>query len=158
MIVPSMLFDEFDFFPVFPLEYMLSDKKGDDAERKLFGHRGKNLMSTDIKEKGDNYEMQVDLPGFKKEDVSVVLKDGYLTVSAAKECENEESECGENGKEVKYLFRERCAGSCSRNYYIGEQYEKDDVKANFKHGILTIALPKKEKNELCKKDCIEIGD
>ena len=99
-----------------------------------------NLMKTDIKEMKDGYELEIDLPGFKKDEVTAELKDGYLTVSAAKGLDQDEQE-KETGR---YIRRERYAGACQRSYYVGEDITEEDIKAEFKHGILKLFVPKKE--------------
>ena len=106
----------------------------------LYGKHAKNLMKTDIRETEDSYELDVDLPGFKKDEVSIDLKDGYLTISAAKGLDQDEKE-KESGR---YIRRERYAGACSRSFYVGEGVTEEDIKAEFKHGILTLVVPKKE--------------
>lgn len=98
-----------------------------------------NVMRTDIKETDSSYELDIDLPGYKKEDVQAELKDGYLTISAKMNTVKEEKD--QNGK---YLRKERYSGSCSRSFYVGEQIEQQDIKAKFEDGILKISVPKKE--------------
>ena len=138
MLMPSIfgenLFDDF-FTP-----FYYDDKDTKNAEKKLYGRRGQNLLKTDIREMKDGYELIVDVPGFKKEEVKVALKDGYLTVSAAKGLDQDEQE-KETGR---YIRRERYAGACQRSYYVGEDITEEDIKAEFKHGILKLFVPKKE--------------
>ena len=98
-----------------------------------------NVMKTDIKENDKGYELDVDLPGYKKEDVKAELKDGYLTISASNDNTKEEKD--EDGK---YIRKERYAGACERSFYVGDNIEQEDVKAEFKHGILKLFVPKKE--------------
>lgn len=98
-----------------------------------------SVMSTDVKETETGYELDVDLPGYKKENVQVALKDGCLTVTA-KTAENKE-EKDENGK---YIRRERYSGTCSRSFYVGEEIEQSDIKARFEDGILKLSVPKKD--------------
>ena len=98
-----------------------------------------NLMRTDIKENEEGFELEVELPGYKKDDVKVHLKDGYLTVSASKQENNDVKD--DNGK---YLRRERYSGSMSRRYYVGDQIQQDDIKAKFEDGILKLTIPKEE--------------
>lgn len=135
MLRPSIfndnLFDDFFEFPFFD----------DKAERKLYGHHANNLMKTDIKEHQDGYELEIDLPGFHKDEIQAELKDGYLTISAAKQLNQDEKE-KETGK---YIRRERYTGSCQRSFYVGEAVTQEDIKAEFKHGILRLFVPKKEK-------------
>lgn len=94
-------------------------------------------MKTDIKETDSSYEMDIDLPGFKKEDVSAKLENGYLTITAAKGVDKDEK--NENGV---YIRRERYSGECSRTFYIGEAVKEEDIKARFEDGILKISVPK----------------
>lgn len=134
MLRPSIfndnLFDDFFEFPFF-------DER---AERKLYGHNAKNIMKTDIKEHKEGYELEIDLPGFHKNEIQAELKDGYLTISAAKQLNQDEKE-KESGK---YIRRERYTGSCQRSFYVGEDITQEDIKAEFKHGILKLFVPKKE--------------
>jgi HSP20 family molecular chaperone IbpA len=97
------------------------------------------LMQTDVEEKGDGYEITMNLPGFKKEDVKGEIKDGYLTVTASTNTSNDEKD-----KDGKFIRRERYSGTCSRSFYVGEDVTEDDIKAKFKDGVLKIAVPKKE--------------
>ena len=129
------LFD--DFFNDFPF---YDDNAGQKIEKKLYGRHGQNLMKTDIKETDAGYELEIDLPGFTKDEVSAELNNGYLTVSAAKGLDQDEQE-KETGR---YIRRERYAGACQRSYYVGEDITEEDIKAEFKHGILKLFVPKKE--------------
>lgn len=140
MLLPRVfsedLFDDLfeDDFPFF------DNRAGRDVEKKLYGRRAKNLMKTDIKELEGAYELIVDLPGFKKEEVQVALEKGYLTISAAKGLDKDEQE-KESGR---YIRRERYAGACQRSFYVGEHLTQEDIKGEFKHGILKLTIPKKE--------------
>lgn len=96
-------------------------------------------MRTDVKERDGGYELHIELPGYKKEDVKAELKDGYLMINASTRSENEENNSGE-----KYIRRERFYGSCSRCFFVGEAVEQDDIKAKFEDGILKVFIPKKE--------------
>lgn len=95
------------------------------------------VMNTDVREKDGSFELDIDLPGYKKEDVKAELKDGYLTVSAVRKSEDEE-------KDGKFIRRERFYGSCSRSFYVGEAISQEDIKAKFEDGILKLSVPKKE--------------
>lgn len=106
----------------------------------LYGKHAKNLMKTDIREKEDGYELAVDLPGFKKDEIKVSLEDGYLTIEAAKGLDEDEQE----KKTGKYIRKERYAGACQRSFYVGDNLTQEDIKGEFKHGILTLNVPKKE--------------
>ena len=103
----------------------------------LFGKHAKNLMKTDVRETADSYEIDVDLPGFRKDELDVDLKDGYLTISASKGLDKDEKD-----KKGRYIRQERYAGSLSRSFYVGDQVEAKDVSAKFEDGILRITLPK----------------
>ena len=135
MLMPSIfgesLFDDFDNLMNFSFP---------DVDKTLYGKHVKNMMKTDVKEKDNGYEVAIDLPGFKKDEVTAELNDGYLTVSAAKGLDQDEQE-KETGK---YIRRERYAGACQRSYYVGEDITEEDIKAEFKHGILKLFVPKKE--------------
>jgi HSP20 family protein len=143
MLMPSIfgenLFD--DFFGDFPFYY--DDRAMKDAEKKLYGHKANHVMKTDIKEMNNGYELIVDLPGFKKDEVHAALENGYLTISAEKGLDKDEKE-KETGR---YIRRERYAGACSRSFYVGKEVHQDDIKAEFKHGILTLFVPKKQSQQ-----------
>ena len=136
MLMPSIfndnLFDDFFNLPFY------DDKADRKIQRKLYGHHAGNLMKTDIKEKKDGYELEIDLPGFKKDEVTAELNDGYLTVSAAKGLDQDEQE-KETGK---YIRRERYSGSCSRSFYVGDGVKQEDIKAKFEDGTLKLFVPK----------------
>ena len=117
----------------------------------LYGKNAKNLMKTDVRETENTYEVDVDLPGFKKDEISVDLKDGYLTISAAKGLDKDQKE--QNGK---YIRQERYAGAMSRSFYVGD-VQPEQVSAKYEDGILQISLPKVEKKELPKSTTIAIG-
>ena len=138
MLMPSIfgedLFD--DFMKDFPF---YNDKDMKKMEKKPYGRRGRNLMKTDIREKDDSYELEMDLPGFTKDEVKASLENGYLTISAAKGLDKDEKE-KETGK---YIRRERYAGACQRTFYVGEDVTQEDIKGEFKHGILKLTIPKK---------------
>ena len=110
------------------------------AQKKLYGHNEKKLMLTDIKESDKGYELEMDLPGFKKEEIKASIENGYLIISAEKGLEQDEKV--NEGK--KYIRRERYTGSCQRAFYVGDEIEQGDIKASFKHGILRLDIPKKQ--------------
>ena len=134
MLMPSIfndnLFDDFFDFPFYD----------DRAEKKLYGHHAANLMKTDIQEHDDGYTLEMDLPGFKKDEIQIELNNGYMTISAAKGLDEDEKD----KKSGKYIRRERYTGSCQRSFYVGEDVTEEDIKAEFKHGILKLFVPKKE--------------
>lgn len=128
MLLPSIfgdnLFDDFmdDFFPAVQRKPVKSIQ---------------TIMKTDIKETADNYELGIELPGFKKEDVKIKLNDGYLTVSASSETSEEEKD-----KDGKFIRRERYTGAMTRSFFVGKGLTEEDIKAKFENGVLTVALPK----------------
>ena len=138
MLMPSIfndnLFDNFFDFPFY------DDRAERQAEKKLYGHRAANLMKTDIKETEGGYELEMDLPGFTKDEIKVSLENGYMTISAAKGLDKDE----QDKKSGRYIRKERYAGSCERSFYVGEDITEEDIKGEFKHGILKLFVPKKE--------------
>lgn len=119
----------------------------------FFTEHESKIMKTDIKEKTDKYLIGIELPGYQKENIKIDVEDGYLTVHAEIDSDNEEKEEG------KFVRRERYVGSCSRSFYVGNEVKSEDIKASFKNGILKIEVPKKEyKKELPEKKYIEIED
>ena len=137
-MVPSIfgenLFDEF-FGNAFD-DYMK------DTQRALYGKHSKNLMKTDVKETDESYEVDIDLPGFQKDEVSLDLKNGYLTVSAAKGLDKDEED-----KKGRYNRQERYAGSCSRSFYVGD-IRPEDIKAKYEAGVLRLSVPKENTRKL----------
>ena len=136
MMMPSIfresLFDDLMegfSFPAFP-----------DIDRALYGKHAWNLMKTDVKETDTGYEVDIDLPGFKKEEVNASLENGYLTIRAAKRLDKDEKD----KKTGTYIRKERYSGSCQRSFYVGDDITEDDIKGAFKHGILRLTVPKKE--------------
>ena len=132
MLLPSIfgenLFDDWFDLPDF--------RDLDRVEKKLYGKHAAHLMKTDVHEQEDHYEVDMDLPGFKKEEIKLELNGGYLTVSAKKEHEQENK-----GKAIR---RERYSGSMQRSFYVGENLTEEDIKAKFEHGVLSLTVPKKE--------------
>ena len=123
MLLPSIfgenLFD--DFFDDVPF---FDNRAENQIEKKLYGRHAHNVMKTDIKETDDNYELIVDLPGFKKDEIKVSLEDGYLTIEAAKGLDEDEQE----KKTGKYIRKERYAGACQRSFYVGDNLTQEDIK------------------------------
>ena len=158
MLMPSLFHENFDLFDRFYQDpwFGFNNREWKDMEKKLYGHRAQNVMSTDIKETETGYEMEIDLPGFRKDEVSVELNEGYLTISAAKGLDKNEAESEEEAKKGNYIRRERYSGACQRSFYVGEGLTREDIKASFKHGILTLTIPKKEAKQVETKKYIEI--
>ena len=129
MLMPSIfgenLFDDWMGF-AFP-----------DIDKTLYGRSAQNVMKTDVKETDQGYEVDMELPGFKKEDIHAQLKDGYLTINATKNVNNDEKD--ENGK---YIRKERYSGSMSRQFYVGDHVTEADIHARFEDGMLKLSLPK----------------
>ena len=117
----------------------------------LYGKHAKNLMKTDVRETEGTYELDVDLPGFTKDEVNVELKNGYLTIQASKGLDKEQSD-----KKGKYIRQERYAGACSRTFYVGEDVEPEDVTAKFESGILQISVPKETRKPEVKSTSVSI--
>ena len=124
---------------------------GTDVEKKLYGKNAARVMKTDLKEHEDGYELSVDLPGFKKDQIQLQLSNGYLTVSAAKGIEEEGKD-----KKGRLVHQERFSGSMSRSYYVGENLEEEDIKAKFENGVLTLDFPKVEQKKLPERKTIQI--
>jgi len=137
MMIPRSNFDLFD------------DIFGDSFFRK----DESKMMRTDIRETDTGYVIDIDLPGYSKEDIKIDVTDGYLTINAKT---NQEKKDDKNGK---YVRRERFFGECSRSFYVGEDLEAEDIKAAFKNGILSLEIPKiDESKKLPEKKYIEISD
>lgn len=116
-------------FPAFP-----------DVDKILYGKNAKNLMKTDVKENGEDYIVDIDLPGFQKEEIQMQLDNGYLTVSASKSFDKDQSNESSN-----YVRRERYAGNMSRSFYVGSHVKEEDIHPRYENGILTFSLPKEKK-------------
>ena len=124
MLVPRRNFDLFDDF----------------FDDNFFNKKEKNLMKTDIKEKKDKYTIEMDLPGFEKENIKLELNNGYLTISGKQENKIDE-------EEEKYVHKERFYGECTRSFFVGDNIKEEDIDAEFKNGTLKIDIPKKEEQK-----------
>ena len=137
-IFGQSLFDDFfDSFFDFPV---IDDRAMQKAQKKLYGRNAANMMKTDVQEHDDHYEVDIDLPGFKKDEISLELKDGYLVINATKGLDKEEKD----QKTQKYVRRERYAGSLSRSFFIGEDVKQEDIHAKYESGVLKLSIPKTE--------------
>ena len=117
----------------------------------LYGKHAQHMMKTDVKELDDSYEVDVDLPGFKKDEIHLELNNGYLTISTEKTLEKDNE-----GKKGKMLRQERYAGVMQRSFYVGDSVTETDVKASYESGVLHIRVPKKEAQKLPEKNTILI--
>ena len=135
MMMPSIfgenLFD--DFMNDFPFEKHFFGERNP-----LYGKHAKNIMKTDVKETDNSYELDIDLPGFKKEDINVQLDNGYLTIAASKSLEKEDEH-----EKSHYIRQERYSGSMSRSFYVGNDVKQEEIHARYEDGILKLAVPKK---------------
>ena len=136
------LFDDWFDFP--------SLRELRNIDRRLYGRNASHEMKTDVKEHEDHYEVDIDLPGFKKDEIQLSLENGYLTVTAAKGVEKDEENKG------KLIRQERWAGTLQRSFYVGEVLEETDIGARFENGVLSLNIPKKEEKKLPEKKTIMI--
>ena len=134
MLMPSVFGENlFDDFMDFPFDSFWNRKDP------LYGKHAKNMMKTDVRETDDSYELDIDLPGFKKEEITAKLENGYLTVSASRGLDKDKQD-----QKGNYIRRERYAGAMSRSFYIGGSITQDEIKARFENGILQLSIPKKD--------------
>ena len=146
MLMPSIfgenLFDDFDRW---------MDTSFRDVDKALYGKHAKNMMKTDVKETDKGYEVDMDLPGFKKDEIQLELNDGYLTISAEKGLDKDEE-----NENKHYLRRERYAGGMSRSFYVGEGITEKDIHAKYEYGILKLSIPKEQPKTVPEKHLISI--
>ena len=142
MLMPSIFGDDlFDDFMRFPTERQANRTQA-----------AAELMRTDVRDVDGNYELYIDLPGYKKEDLKIHLKEGYLTITASRQIENDE-----NNTEGKYVRRERYMGSCSRSFFVGKNLHQDNIRAKYENGVLKVTFPKEEnRKEIEEKKYISI--
>ena len=114
-----------------------------EVEKALYGKHASHEMKTDVRETDSGYEVDIDLPSFKKDEINIQLDNGYLSISAAKGLDKDEQD-----KEGKYIRKERYAGSMSRSFYVGNAITQDDIKAKYESGILRLSVPKKAAEEI----------
>ena len=152
MLMPRIFGDDFfgdDFFDDWMRRPM--DRALPDVEHKLYGKHAGRVMRTDIREHEDRYEVEIDLPGFKKDEIELSLEKGYLTVSAAKGLDQDKTD-----KKGKIIRQERFAGAMQRSFYVGTGLTEEDIKAKFEDGVLTLNVPKKTAPKLPEKKTILI--
>ncbi len=135
------LFDDFWGYPTRELA---------NIDKHLYGKNARHLMKTDVHETETDFEMDMDLPGFKKDQIKINLENGYLTIAASKEHDNEKKRLG------KVIRQERYAGAMQRSFYVGDGVKVEDVKAKFEDGVLKLTIPKKELKELPSNTTIAI--
>lgn len=121
------------------------------ADRALYGKHAQNMMKTDVKETEEGYEVDIDLPGFKKDEIHLELNDGYLTISTEKSLEKEDK-----NKKGRMLRQERYAGVMQRSFYVGDAITEEDVKASYESGVLHLMIPKKDAPKAPEKKTIQI--
>lgn len=121
------------------------------STRPVYGKQARSLMRTDIREHDNDYEINVELPGCKKEDIHLTLEDGYLTISAQQNSSHDQKD--EQGRVIR---QERYTGSMARSFYVGDNLTEEDIKAKFENGVLTLTMPKKDAKELPQKKTITI--
>ncbi len=147
MLAPSIfeenLMDDMFGFPEF--------KELDNMEKKLYGRHAGRMMKTDVREKDDSYEVVIDLPGFKKEEITAELDNGYLVISASKGLDKDESD-----KKGRLIRKERYSGAMQRSFYVGENITEEDIKASYRHGVLKLNIPKKTQQNIPDKNMIAI--
>ena len=147
MMMPSIFGENlFDDWMDFPFENEFFGKKNP-----LYGKHAKNMMKTDVRETDNSYEVDIDLPGFKKDEISVELKDGYLTINAAKGLDKDQKD-----KDGSYIRRERYAGSMTRSFFVGNGITKEEIHAKYENGILMLSVPKKAAKAVENNHCISI--
>lgn len=122
-----------------------------EVDKKLFGKHAAHVMKTDVHEHDEGYEVDIDLPGFKKDEISISLENGVLTVAAAKGLDETE-----NDKKGKLIRQERYMGSMQRSFYVGKNLTEDEIKARFEDGVLRLSIPKKDEKKLPEKKTIMI--
>ena len=120
-------------------------------EHVLYGRNAQHMMNTDVKETDEGYEVDVDLPGFKKEEIKLNLENGYLTIATEKALEKKQE-----NKKGKVLRQERYTGTMQRSFYVGETVTEEDIKAKYENGVLSLKIPKKEQQKVNEKKQILI--
>ena len=146
MLLPSIfgesLLDDWMEFPKFEIP---------DVDRKLYGKNASHVMKTDVHEADNGYEVDIDLPGFKKDEINLSLENGYLSVSAAKSHNDDKTD-----RKGKLIRQERYMGSMQRSFYVGDAITEEDIKAKFEDGVLKLDIPKKEAPKVPEKKLIAI--
>ncbi|MCR4691979.1 MAG: Hsp20/alpha crystallin family protein [Lachnospiraceae bacterium] len=148
MLLPRVfgedLFDEWMDFP--------GMRSFGDIDKKLYGKNAARVMKTDVHEREDGFQLSIDLPGFKKEEISLTLENGYLNVSATKGLDEEHKD-----KHGKLIRQERYSGSMQRSFYVGDAITEEDIQAKYENGVLCLSIPKKEPQQVAAKKTIAIA-
>lgn len=147
MLMPRIFDDDFfEDWIHWPVSRSLAD-----TEKQLYGKRAPHVMRTDIREQEDHYDVDIDLPGFKKEEIDLSLEKGYLTVSATKGVDKDETD-----RQGRLIRQERYAGAMQRSFYVGTALTEEEIKARFEDGVLKLLVPKKTAPKLPEKRSILI--
>lgn len=149
MLYPT-IFNDSLFDDLFDITFPMVRDMGD-VDKKLYGKHAAHVMKTDVHEHDEGYEVDIDLPGFKKDEITLSLENGCLTVSAAKGIDESEKD-----KKGKLIRQERYMGSMQRSFYVGKNITDEDIKAKFEDGVLKLSIPKKEEKKLPEKKTIMI--
>ena len=142
MLMPKVFRREENLFDDWFDQFDLMDREMEQLNRKLYGKHSNREMLTDVKEHEDHYDVVIDLPGFKKDEINVELNDGYLTISAQKGHDEEEK-----NKAGKLIRQERYSGMMSRSFYVGDQVGVEEIHGKYEGGVLTLSVPKKEEQK-----------
>ena len=152
MLMPSIFDDNWlEDWMDFPFERGSWGARERDDRNAFYGRHGNGLMKTDVREKDGNYEVDMDLPGFKKEDLSLKLENGCLTVTAKQNVDNDQKD-----DQGRYIRRERYSGTMSRSFYVGENITESDIHAKYEDGILKLTLPKPDSEAVESRKYIAI--
>ena len=149
MLYPT-IFNDSIFDDLFDLSFPMMRDMGE-VDKKLYGKHAAHVMKTDVREHDEGYEVDIDLPGFKKDEITLSLENGYLTITAAKGLDEDEKD-----KKGKLIRQERYMGSMQRSFYVGKNLTDEDIKAKFEDGVLKLTVPKKEEKKLPERKTIMI--
>lgn len=149
MLYPT-IFNDSIFDDLFDLSFPMMRDMGE-VDKKLYGKHAAHVMKTDVREHDEGYEVDIDLPGFKKDEITLNLEDGYLTITAAKGLDEDDKD-----KKGKLIRQERYMGTMQRSFYVGKNLTDEDIKAKFEDGVLKLTVPKKEEKKLPERKTIMI--
>ncbi|MBR4658990.1 MAG: Hsp20/alpha crystallin family protein [Clostridia bacterium] len=149
MLYPT-IFNDSIFDDLFDLSFPMMRDMGE-VDKKLYGKHAAHVMKTDVREHDEGYEVDIDLPGFKKDEITLSLENGYLTITAAKGLDEDDKD-----KKGKLIRQERYMGTMQRSFYVGKNLTDEDIKAKFEDGVLKLTVPKKEEKKLPERKTIMI--